>query len=190
MSVVAVLGSPRESSNSTLLAEAAIKAIGAQSEDVRKFVINQLSFKGCQACYSCKTKTEFCVLKDDLTPALSAVADADFVILSSPVYIGEITSQFKAFIDRSYSWLKSDFKTNPSPSRLTPGKKLLYIQTQGNPDGSIYQKRFNAYLDHFRRLGFKVDGLVASGLATAPVTESRPELIKEIEAKVTALLKA
>ncbi|MDR1607558.1 MAG: flavodoxin family protein [Deltaproteobacteria bacterium] len=190
MSVVAILGSPRPIGNSTILAEAAIKAIEAEPSDTRKFVINDLNVKGCQACYSCKTKTEFCAVKDDLSPALAAVANADYVIVTSPIYIGEITAQFKAFIDRSFSFLVPDYKNKPNPSRLTPGRKLLFVQTQGNPDTSTYQKRFDFYLDFFRRLGFKADGLIAAGLSPDPTVEIRPELIKEVEAKATALLKA
>ncbi|MDR2141724.1 MAG: flavodoxin family protein [Deltaproteobacteria bacterium] len=189
MSVVVVSGSPRETSNAGLLAEVAVKAIGAQGSEVKKFVINELAAKGCQACYSCKGKTEFCAIKDDLTHALSSVTNADYVIFVTPIYIGEITAQAKIFVDRCYSLFKPDFKTNPAPGRLAPGKKFLLIFTQGNPDATIYQKNLQSYLGYFKRLGFQlVEGVVAAGLAKESVLETRPDLVKKVEDAAKSLL--
>jgi multimeric flavodoxin WrbA len=83
---------------------------------------------------ACKTKLDRCALNDDLTQVLDAVRETDVLVLASPVYFGDISSQLKAFIDRTYSYLVPDFKTNPRKSRLAPGKELVFILSQGNPD--------------------------------------------------------
>ncbi|MDR1921608.1 MAG: NAD(P)H-dependent oxidoreductase, partial [Candidatus Adiutrix sp.] len=49
MKVVAVLGSPRKESNSAKLAEAVLKISAAQGAEIRRFWLNDLKFKGCQA---------------------------------------------------------------------------------------------------------------------------------------------
>jgi len=69
--------------------------------------------------------------KDDLEKVLDAVRRADVLVMASPIYYGEVASQIKAFIDRTYSFLASDYVTNPHPSRLSPGKKMVFILTQG-----------------------------------------------------------
>jgi multimeric flavodoxin WrbA len=186
MNVVAILGSPRVGSNSELLADVAIKSTGAEA---KKIVLNELHhIRGCQACYSCKSKTEVCVLKDDLAPVLSAAANSDFVILTAPIYIGEITAQQKIFVDRTFSWFKPDFKSNSVPGRLGPGKKLLLITTQGNPDKSIYKRNIDAYINYFKAQGFAAESVVGAGLAEDNVLTARPDLVKEVESKVASLL--
>jgi multimeric flavodoxin WrbA len=37
--------------------------------------------------------------------------------MGTPTYYGNVSSQLKAFIDRTYSWLKSDYLFNPALSR-------------------------------------------------------------------------
>jgi FMN-dependent NADH-azoreductase len=57
------------------------------------------------------------------------------------------------FESRLFSFLKPDFETNPDPSRLPPGKKLVFIQTQGGASywhADIYQR----YEALFKKLGF------------------------------------
>ncbi|MDR1036131.1 MAG: flavodoxin family protein [Deltaproteobacteria bacterium] len=155
--VVTVLGSPRAKSDSSRLADAAAAALTGGAGASARHLINDLKHvRGCQACQSCKGKTEACVLKDDIAPLLSTCAAADVIVLASPVYIGEITAQLKLFIDRTYSWFLPDFHTNPEPGRLK-GKKALLVFTQGNPDASTYTRVFEAYKAYFTRQGFKTE---------------------------------
>ncbi|MDR1039319.1 MAG: flavodoxin family protein [Deltaproteobacteria bacterium] len=153
--VVTVLGSPRQESDSTRLADAVAASLTGGAGASARHVLNNLkNVRGCQACQSCKGKTEACVVKDDLAPVLTTAAASDFLIIASPIYIGEITAQLKSFIDRTYSWFLPDFHTNPQPGRLK-GKKALLIFTQGNPDPAAYSRVFEAYRDYFERQGFK-----------------------------------
>jgi multimeric flavodoxin WrbA len=130
MKVICLLGSPRQAGNSATIAgrftDTAVK-LGAEA---RTFELNQLIYHGCQGCYACKTKRDTCVLKDDLTEILEAIRKADVLVLATPVYCRDITGQLKCFIDRTFSYLVPDYTTNPKPSRLPPGKKLVFIITQ------------------------------------------------------------
>ncbi|MDR1871575.1 MAG: flavodoxin family protein [Deltaproteobacteria bacterium] len=188
MTVVAVLGSPSMTSNSSKLAEIAIDVIDPTGTESKRFVVNELRALGCQSCYTCKTKSEFCVLTDDLSLVLSTAAAADFLIVTAPVYIGSVSAQAKIFIDRTFSWMKPDFKTSAIAGRLSPGKKCLFIMTQGNPDPAVYQGVYESFLAYFSWLGFKTAGVLASGLEAADVTLGRLDLVKEVEEKVKGLL--
>jgi multimeric flavodoxin WrbA len=186
MKVVALFSSPRAKSNSTILGQAAVRATG--SSEISSFFLNDLNPRGCQACWLCKTKTEVCVLKDDLTQVLAAAAHADFIILTSPIFIGDVSAQLKIFIDRTFSWYKTDFKTNPEPGRLPPGKKLLLITSQFNPDPAKYASCQDYYISYFRSQGFKADSLVAADIGLLDVTTEQPELLVEVTRKVAVLL--
>jgi multimeric flavodoxin WrbA len=134
MKIVCVLGSPRHDGNSTTIANRFVQTAKSLGADVSTFELNRLSYRGCQGCCACKTKLDACALKDDLTWVLEAIKAADAVVLSSPVYIGDIPGHVKSFIDRTYSYLKPNYITDPSPSRVPPGKKALLILAQGAPE--------------------------------------------------------
>jgi len=57
---------------------------------------------GCIACGVCrKSAVPHCAFDDDIiNKALKKIAEADALILGSPVYFGGLTAQMKAFIDR------------------------------------------------------------------------------------------
>ena len=129
MKIVSLLGSPRANGNTATL----IKAFNKTAEDlgavVQTFFLNKLDSKGCQACDACKTKTDHCVIKDDLANVLESVKNADVLVAATPIYFADISAQFKIFVDRCYSYLEP-FETMPEISRLKAGKKFVLITVQ------------------------------------------------------------
>ena len=162
MKIVCLLGSPRVNGNSAAIAKAFCNATEKYGAEVNTFVLNDLEYRGCQGCMACKTKLDRCVLEDGLTEVLDAVRDTDVLVLASPVYFWDISGQLKTFIDRTFSYLVPDFITNPVKSRLAPGKKLVFILAQNNPDRSSFSNIFPKF-DYF----FKAYGFVESHLIRA-----------------------
>ncbi len=154
MKVVSLLGSPRKNANSSIVAERFCATAQNLGAEVRSFTLNDLDFRGCQGCYVCKTKLDRCVLKDDLAEVLEAVRETDILVLASPVYFWDVSAQMKAFLDRCFSFLVPDFLTNPNRSRLAPGKKLVFILTQNNPDPNSFTHIFQKFDYFFRGFGF------------------------------------
>jgi multimeric flavodoxin WrbA len=127
---------------------------------------------------TCKTKLDKCVLKDDLTPVLDGVHEADLVVMATPVYYGDVSSQLKGFIDRTFSYLVPDYPTNPNPSRLPPGKRLVFIQTQGQPDENQFADIFPRYTYFFKWYGFEDNHLLrACGVMGPDDVIARPDLL-------------
>jgi multimeric flavodoxin WrbA len=180
MSVVAVLGSPRRNGNSAALAGIILKEAGKSGLETRSFFLNDLTYRGCYACYACKQNAESCILDDSLTPVLEAVAGADVVVFASPVYFGDVTGQFKLFFDRTFSYFTPDYRTASNPSRLAPGKKLIFVQSQGQPDPTFFDDVFPRYDRFFKRIGFSETHLVrAYGVAATDDAGKRPEFVNE-----------
>jgi len=190
MKVICLLGSPRQAGNSATIAgrftDAAVK-LGAEA---RTFELNQLIYHGCQGCYACKTKRDTCVLKDDLTEILEAIRKADFLVLATPVYCRDITGQLKCFIDRTFSYLVPDYTTNPKPSRLPPGKKLVFIITQGSPDEGRFADIYPRYDDFLRpRIGFAESFLIrACGVGTKGEKEVPERFLRQAEELARAII--
>ncbi len=172
MKVVCLMGSPRPKGNSTALAKRFCDTAKALGGKVQIFTLNKMDYKGCQACMACKTKLDKCILKDDLEKVLDAVHQCDVLVLASPVYYGDVSSQLKAFIDRTYSFLSADYTSNPHPSRLPHGKKLVFILTQGQPDETQFDDVFPRYNDFLHWYGFETCLIRACGVMDAGDVEA------------------
>jgi multimeric flavodoxin WrbA len=182
MKVVCLKGSPRPKGNSAAIAQRFCETALSKGAVIDTYVLNQLSYRGCQACMTCKTKLDRCVLKDDLTEVLDAIRDADILVLATPVYYGEVSSQLKAFIDRTFSFLKPDYTTNPQPSRLPGPKKLVFIQTQAQPEEKSFADIFPRYDFFFKWYGFKDNHLLrACGVLNAGDINARQDVLESAE---------
>ncbi len=185
MKIVAIWGSPRSKSNSSGLAGKILekaKDLGAETE---VFALNKLHYKGCQACETCKTKLDHCVLKDDLTQILEAIHTADAVVMASPNYFGEVSGQFKSFFDRTYSFLNPDFTC-----RLNPGKSSVFVFSQGQTNLNLYADVYPRYEMWLKRFGFANNYLLRmNGPRPAGSISERQDLITEAEKIAESLVK-
>ena len=178
MKVVAVLGSPRKNANSTVMAERFCNTAKTLGATVQTFTLNDLNFKGCQGCMACKTTHDRCILKDDLTEVLDAIREADILIAASPVSYWDVSGQFKCFQDRTFSYLVPDFQTAPVASRLEPGKKLVFILAQANPDANLFTDIFPRYEYFYKIYGFSETRLIrACGVGAPGAAADLPEVM-------------
>lgn len=127
MKILLVNGSPRKNGNSgTLIEKLKIKF---QNDEITELHINELSFKGCQGCLSCRKNNTFCVVKDDLADILPKIIENDFISIVTPNYYGYITGQLKLFMDRWYC-----LKDSKRVSKFKEGTKVFFVVVQGAPN--------------------------------------------------------
>lgn len=181
--VAVVLGSPRNPGNSQTIA-ARIASVAEQAgAQVQTFDLYRMKFHGCIACMGCKTHADECVLKDDLTLALRAMHEADVLIMASPVYFGEVTGELKRCIDRMYSLMPPDY-LNGNPTRLSPGKKCVFVLTQGSPSEEAFGGVFERYATFFGPswFGYEMHLIRGIGLRMPTDAAGSEALMAEAEA--------
>jgi multimeric flavodoxin WrbA len=103
MYVVAFNGSPRRNGNTATmlkLALAELEAAGVRTELVQ---LGGLHLRGCRACFGCVSKKDgSCAVRDDeLNSLIEKMLDADGIIIGSPTYFADVTTEVKALIDRA-----------------------------------------------------------------------------------------
>jgi multimeric flavodoxin WrbA len=103
INVLAINGSPRKDGNTSILIRQVLTEL--ENEGIRTETI-QLGGKkihGCTACMKCfENRDGKCVIDDDLVnTCISKMRVADGIILGSPVYFLDVTSEMKALIDRA-----------------------------------------------------------------------------------------
>ncbi|MFQ3549770.1 MAG: flavodoxin family protein, partial [Armatimonadota bacterium] len=138
-----------------------------------------LKYSGCTACNGCKTNSDKCVLKDDLTEVLSKTEKADVLIFASPVYFGDITGQLKCYIDRLYSFFTPDFHTSDKPSRLKSGKKLIFVISQGQQNEKMFEDIYPRYEMFLKWFGFDCSVIRAVGVRDKNDAASDSNLMKQ-----------
>ena len=155
MKISCLIGSPRKNSNSAAIAAKFTETATGLGAQVETVILNDLKYRGCQGCMACKTTSEECVLNDDLAGVLESLKQADVIVLALPVYCSDVPGQVKCFIDRTYSYMKPSYLSDSNPSRVPPGKKLVFIVTQGAPVENLFSdipQRYTGFLK--RSMGF------------------------------------
>ncbi|AKB47289.1 iron-sulfur flavoprotein [Methanosarcina sp. Kolksee] len=104
MKVIAINGSPRKNWNTATLLEKTLEGAASEGAETELIHLYDLDFKGCISCFACKLKggKSFgkCAVKDELTPVLERLEEADAVILGSPIYLGNSTGEMRSFMER------------------------------------------------------------------------------------------
>ena len=172
--VVAVISSPRTNANTDVLVNAMAKAAKDNGNDVETFYLNTMSDKkGCQGCDGCKRNGGRCVVRDDLTPVLDAIRDADGIILSSPVYFGEACGQYRMMEDRFYGFLKADFSLS-----IDPGKKVAVVTAAGSAGADALADKIEGIMKNY----FKCESVGKLAVVTKndrKFSENNSELLAE-----------
>ena len=123
MKVMAFNGSPRKEWNTATLLEKALAGAASQGAETELIHLYDLSFRGCVSCFSCKTRGGKsygkCAEKDELTPVLAKIEEADGIILGSPIYLGTVTGETRPFMERL---LCPDTTDTDPPLALVPGE--------------------------------------------------------------------
>ncbi|MGI9952650.1 flavodoxin family protein [Moorellaceae bacterium AZ2] len=106
MKIVAFVGSPRKDGNTARVVKQVLSGANSQGITTETFYLYDYKIKPCRGCRYCEEKN-MCTITDDDVPILHrAIVDSDAVVLGTPTYYGDITGQFKQFVDRCYPFCK------------------------------------------------------------------------------------
>lgn len=103
MKVVAFNGSARKEGNTEQLIRTVFEEL--EKESIATEVVNLagLNPQGCKACYQCFSKKDRrCAVKSDcINMCIEKMEEADGIILASPTYFANMSTELKALIDRT-----------------------------------------------------------------------------------------
>ncbi|MDD5484311.1 MAG: flavodoxin family protein [Kiritimatiellae bacterium] len=103
MKAVAFNGSPRADGNTFLLLNCVLEEIKRSGIETELVQVGKCNVHGCRACYQCfKQADRRCACADDcVNEWIEKMLAADAILLGSPTYFADITSEMKALIDRA-----------------------------------------------------------------------------------------
>ena len=135
--IMIIAGGPRKNFNTASMlqkfAEGA-KSVSDQIE-VKTVRLYEMDYKGCMSCMACKIKgkaSNVCKYRDAMTPIFDEIAQADGLVLGSPIYFGEVTGQMRTFLERlAFPWLSYNDYSMTAPKRMP----VVLVETMnGTPE--------------------------------------------------------
>ena len=135
--IVIIDGGPRRKFNTASMLQKFAEGTSSVSNEIEVKTVRLygLDYKGCMSCMACKIKgkaSNVCKFKDALTPVLEEIAEADGLVLGSPIYFGDVTGQMRAFLERlAFPWLSYNDYSMTAPKRMP----VVLVETMnGLPD--------------------------------------------------------
>jgi len=104
LKVVAFNGSPRKKGNTLQALQAVLKPLQEAGIETELIQLGGSPIRGCKACYLCaKKKDRRCHgIKDDpLNEYLDKMTAAQGILIGSPTYFSNVSTEVKALIDRA-----------------------------------------------------------------------------------------
>jgi len=101
--ILGVVGSRRKNGNTATLVSEALKSAHEQGIETEIIYLGDYEYRGCNGCEGCWNSFN-CIVDDDMQKLYPLIDEADGIILGSPTYFYNITSEMKAFIDRMYCY--------------------------------------------------------------------------------------
>ena len=129
MKVLAINGSARKDGNTAILIEKVFAELRKEKIETEMIQLSGRSLRGCTACFGCyRNKDGRCVVADDhFNQCFEKMVAADGIILGSPVYVTDVSSEMKGLIDRAC--LVS--RANDSLLRRKVGAAVLAVRRGG-----------------------------------------------------------
>ena len=103
MNVVAFNGSARKDGNTAILVNTVFKELKKAGIETEMVQLAGKKIHGCLACQKCyKNKNKQCVVVNDIAnDCIEMMIEADGIILASPTYFSDVSTEMKALIDRA-----------------------------------------------------------------------------------------
>ena len=101
MKVLLINGSPRVGGNTSIALGEMVKVFEAEGIEAEVVQVGNKAIRGCIACNSCK-KTGKCVFDDVVNELAPKFAEADGLVVGSPIYYASANATLVACLDRLF----------------------------------------------------------------------------------------
>ena len=104
MKVIAINGSPRKKGNTAMLINSVFAELIKEGIETEMLQLGGKDIKGCLGCMKCfEVQDNTCVTRknDILNDYFQKMINADGIIIGSPTYFSNVSSEVKALIDRA-----------------------------------------------------------------------------------------
>lgn len=130
MKVAAFNGSARKDGNTAILIREVFAELDAEGIETEMIQMAGKTIRGCTACGKCfKNKNQRCAIDNDFAnECIEKMLEADGIILASPTYFTDVTTETKALIDRAGYVARA----NPDMLKRKVGAAVVAVRRAGS----------------------------------------------------------
>jgi len=141
--ILVLNGSPRKDSVSSALCDLLISAAG--EAEIKTYNAYKLAAKPCMGCGYCDKNVGCCF--DDLDEFMSDFEQADYFVISTPVYNSGVPAPLKAIVDRFQRYYALRFAHGVKPPVAKHKKAALVIAAGSKGEGkdeikAMFERQF------------------------------------------------
>lgn len=103
MKTIVINADPKQKQEVGKLLKSAGEGAESVGAEVEYFNLYKMNLRGCMSCSICKMKNKEsfkCYWKDDLSPIIEKILNADTLLIGSQIFFNEPTSHYRALIER------------------------------------------------------------------------------------------
>ena len=127
--VIGINGSARKDGNTSMLIRRVFSELEREGIDTELIDLSGKKLHGCMACYRCRdNQNRRCAVQDDCNACIEKMENAQGIILGSPTYFADVSSEMKALIERAGIVAKS----NGDMFRLKVGAAIVAARRAGS----------------------------------------------------------
>jgi len=102
MKVLGINGSARLNGNTAIMLNIAMEELKAEGIETELLQLGPKALQGCIACYKCfENKNRRCAVDDAMNRYIELMLEADGIMLGSPTYFADVTTNMKSLMDRT-----------------------------------------------------------------------------------------
>ena len=103
MKTIVINADPKIKQEIGKILKSAAKGAESVGSEVEYFDLYKIDMRGCMICSICKKKNKEnfkCYWKDDLSPIIEKILNADTLLIGSQIFFNEPTSHYRALLER------------------------------------------------------------------------------------------
>ena len=127
MKVIGINGSARKDGNTAILIRKVFEELNNAGIETELIQLADKEIQPCRACFACKGQGNCAFKNDGFVEIFHKLAEADGLILGSPVYSADVSAKMKAFLERGGVVVA----TNPGLLRHKVGASVAAVRRGG-----------------------------------------------------------
>lgn len=151
MKVLGIAGSPRREGNTDILLAEVIRGAASKGVETKIVTISDLSIHPCRHCDYCLEEGK-CKIQDNMQMIYQELAEADVIVLASPIQFMGLTSEIKAMIDRCQAMWARKYILKKPPLEPAKNRKGYFISVGGRKGTNIFEPALVTVKAFFRVL--------------------------------------
>ncbi|WP_048812450.1 flavodoxin family protein [Methanobrevibacter ruminantium] len=140
MKTIVINAGPKKRGFNAEMAKSALRGAQSVGAEVEFIDLYRLKFTGCLSCLICM-RDDFesckCFLRDDLSPLIDRILDADCLLIAAPIFFSNPSSHYMALLERLIFCIVSNKGENLFKGKVNVGLIYTFHYDKGYFEESV-----------------------------------------------------